>query len=348
MAVANSANATVWAAQWSVESRVGVFFAAFGFALLTTPLVIAALRRLRLMDVPNERSSHTKATIRGAGWGVLFGVLAGWFSSAVGGPGLWWLPTSAVCYGLIGFVDDLRTLPASIRFGAQLVVSSSALVIAQTSGVVDLPLLVLPCGVVFVVGYVNAFNFMDGVNGISGMQAATAGGILAFAGADVGSYEVQVSGIAIAAAALGFLPFNAVRARCFLGDVGSYFIGAWIALVAVLAYDRGVSLITVVSAVAIYAADTGFTLVRRMMKGEQWWTPHRSHVYQRLIQLRFSHLASATVVTVYSVAAGGIGVAVCQSSASTKLVGAAGLLGLASMYLALPRAFAPHTPTSRH
>ena len=339
MAAVKLVGTTVLAAQWSIESRVGVFFAAFVFTLVTTPLVIMALRRLRVMDLPNDRSSHTKATIRGAGWGVLFGVLAGWFSSAAGGPSLWWLPISAVCYGMIGFVDDLRTLPASIRFGLQLAVTSSALVVGEAAGVIDLPLLVLPVGVIFVVGYVNAFNFMDGVDGISGMQAAAAGGILAFAGADVNSYEVQVAGIAIAAAALGFLPFNAVRARCFLGDVGSYFIGAWIALLAVVAYDQGVSLVTVLSAVAIYVADTGSTLIRRVANGEQWWTPHRSHVYQRLIQLEFSHLDSASAVTLFSVVCGGIGIAVCRGAAAVQAAGAVGLVLVALLYLALPRMF---------
>ena len=329
--------AAILAEVTSIDTRFASFLAALLFALATTSLVIAALRWVQLMDIPNERSSHVKATVRGAGWGLLFGVLAGWFSSQVGGPTLWWMPVAAVLYGLVGFVDDLRSLPSSIRFGLQIVVASAAVGIAQQSSVVDLPLVVLPIAVFVIVAYVNAFNFMDGVNAISGLQAAVVGGIIAAAGVDVGSLEVQIGGLAIAGAALGFLPFNAIRARCFLGDVGSYFIGAWIAMLCIVVCDRGASPVFIGSVMAVYAADTGFTLVRRLRRGDQWWTPHREHVYQRLTDAGLSHVSSASLVALFPAVSGLLGLLANNEGWLTQLAVGVAVLIVCGGYLALPR-----------
>jgi UDP-N-acetylmuramyl pentapeptide phosphotransferase/UDP-N-acetylglucosamine-1-phosphate transferase len=306
------------------------------FALMTTPLVIAALRWVRLMDHPNERSSHTKATVRGAGWGVLFGTLAGWLTPELLGPLRWWLPVACVAYGLIGFVDDLRSLPASIRFGLQIAVSSASLVVAWGYDIIELPLVLLPVGVVLAVAYVNAFNFMDGVNAISGFQAAVAGGILAMGAIEADALDVQLGALAIAGAALGFLPYNAVRARCFLGDVGSYFIGSWIAMLCIVAIDRGVSLLTVGSVMAIYAADTAYTLVSRVRHDQKWWTPHREHVYQRLTGLGFSHVASASIVSAFTAAAGTVGLVAGEAGPTSFAVGVLAIVALCLVYLSLP------------
>lgn len=322
--------------QGGLDARLGTVLGAFLFALATTPLVIAALRWVRLMDHPNERSSHTKATVRGAGWGVLFGTLAGWLAPELLGPLRWWLPVTCVAYGLIGFVDDLRSLPASIRFGLQIVVSSASLVVASAYDIIDAPMVLLPVGVVLVVAYVNAFNFMDGVNAISGFQAAVAGGILAVGAIDADALDVQIGALAIAGAALGFLPYNAVRARCFLGDVGSYFIGSWIAMLCIVAIDRGVSVLTVASVMAIYAADTAYTLVSRMRRGQKWWTPHREHVYQRLTDLGFSHVASASTVSAFTAAAGVVGIVASHAGATTFVIGVIAIVALCVAYLSLP------------
>lgn len=326
-----------------LDPRLGTVVGAFVFALITTLLVMAALRWVRALDHPNERSSHTKATVRGAGWGVLFGTLAGWLAPEMLGPVRWWLPVACVAYGLIGFADDLRSLRASIRFGLQILVSATALVVASLADVVELQLWLLPIGVVMVVAYVNAFNFMDGVNAISGLQAAVVGAILAAAAVDVGTMDVQLAGLAIAGAALGFLPYNAIRARCFLGDVGSYFIGAWIAMLCIVAIDRGVSVLTVGSLMAIYAADTAYTLVSRMRRGQQWWTPHREHVYQRLTDLGFSHMAAASTVSLFTAAAGLVGLAAGGSGPVAVAGGTAAVVTLCVGYLTLPVLFKRRT-----
>ena len=241
-----------------------------------------------------------------------------------------------MAYGLIGFVDDLRSLPASIRFGLQIVVSSASLVVASAYDIIDAPMVLLPVGVVLVVAYVNAFNFMDGVNAISGFQAAVAGGILAVGAIDADALDVQIGALAIAGAALGFLPYNAVRARCFLGDVGSYFIGSWIAMLCIVAIDRGVSVLTVASVMAIYAADTAYTLVSRMRRGQKWWTPHREHVYQRLTDLGFSHVASASTVSAFTAAAGVVGIVASHAGATTFVIGVIAIVALCVAYLSLP------------
>lgn len=317
-------------------ARIAALIVALGFTIVTTPLVIAALRWVRLMDHPNERSSHAKATVRGAGWGVLFGVATGWFVAGPDGELGWWLPVCAVGYGLIGFVDDLRSLPASVRFGAQLAVSAATVVSALALELVSIPVAVAFVAVVGVVAYVNAFNFMDGVNSIAGLQATVVGAALA-AGADrVQADDVQIAGLALAGASLGFLPFNAVAARCFLGDVGSYFIGAWVAITMVLAYDRGIGAVALASFVAVYAADTAFTLVRRVRSGQRWWTPHREHVYQRLTDLGLGHLGVGVLVSTFTALSAVLGLLSISGGAGVDVMVVTGVTVLCAGYLVLP------------
>lgn len=320
----------------NLDSRLVAVLASFLVSLLSTPLVITVLRRVRLIDHPNDRSSHTRATVRGAGWGVVLGVLGAWFVSDNWDKVWWWLPIAAMSYGLIGFVDDLKSLPAGIRLSLQILVSSVALTVAWAFDVIAIHPLLVPVGAVMIVAYVNAFNFMDGVNAISGLQAAVVGGILTLSAVDSGALDVQIGGLAIAGAALGFLPFNTVRVYCFLGDVGSYFIGAWISMLCLIAVERGTSVLVVVSVMAIYAADTAHTLLTRMRRGDKWWTPHRQHVYQRLTDQGFSHLASAATVGAFTAVNGVIGLLTAGRGLGLELVGMLVVLLMSVVYVALP------------
>jgi UDP-GlcNAc:undecaprenyl-phosphate GlcNAc-1-phosphate transferase len=168
--------------------------------------------------------------------------------------------------------------------------------------------------------------------------------VLAASAVEAGALDVQIAGLALAGAALGFLPFNAVRARCFLGDVGSYFIGAWISMLCVVAVDRGVGVLVVGAVMSIYAADTAFTLVRRVRRGEQWWTPHRGHVYQRLTDVGFSHVASASTVSAFTAVVGLIGMFASGSGVLTEVAAGVVIVALCAVYLALPDAIGGRRP----
>ena len=123
---------------------------------------------------------------------------------------------------------------------------------------------------VWVIGFVNAFNFMDGVNGISAAHAVLGGAAYACLGAWRHDAFLVAVGAAVAVGALAFLPWNAVRARVFLGDVGSYGLGPALAVLAACAVIGGIPVEAVAGPVALYLADTAWTLQRRIRSGESW------------------------------------------------------------------------------
>ena len=141
----------------------------------------------------------------------------------------------------------------------------------------------------WITGLVNVFNFMDGVNGISGVHALIAG--VAYACyAEWGQHPfLLAASLAVAVSALLFLPWNAVRARVFLGDAGSYSLGAALAVLAADAVLRGVPVEAVLGPLALYLADTAWTLQRRIRTGERWLQAHRTHVYQQWCDAGWSH-----------------------------------------------------------
>jgi len=219
------------------------------------------------------------------------------------------LVLASLSAGVIGLADDLtHGISFRVRLVAQVVVAS-AVVAALGVGDVTMPLRAPLAIVVLVgiVGYVNAFNFMDGINGISGVTGLVAGGMFAVVGILEGLPLLEAAGAALAAACVGFLPFNLPTARAFLGDVGSYFIGAWIAVIAYAGVLAGVRLDVAGAPLALYLADVGFTLGSRVLRGEAWHAAHCDHAYQRLATRGLGHSGTTAVVLAISVALCGLG-----------------------------------------
>ena len=204
------------------------------------PLTIPLLRRLAAMDMPGLRSSHTVPTPRGGGLPIVAGLLV----AVILVRGAEAVPFGAAIgfFGALGFVDDLRGLTAIHRLLLQC--AGSAAIAALLITPLHLPVALLPALIfvtaVWLMGFVNAFNFMDGVNGISGAHAVIAGVAYACFGQWRQDPFLVAMGLAVAVGALAFLPWNAVRARVFLGDVGSYALGAALAVLAVTAITHGV------------------------------------------------------------------------------------------------------------
>ena len=267
-------------------------------ALLMLP-VIRLLRAVEIMDVPNARSSHVSSTPRGGGLAVMAGVVVG---VAVAHPPheLWLLVGSALLAAAIGLVDDLRGLSALLRLTLQFVLAV-AVVGAVMGLTTNSGAAVAALALFGVVGYTNAFNFMDGINGISGFSGAIAGAWYFYLGSAHGDAPaLTVGGAVLIGSCVGFLPWNLPRAKIFLGDVGSYGLGLLIAGLALLAYSEGMAVGIVVAPLLVYGADTGWTLVRRVRRGDSWREAHREHVYQRLCDAGLTHPASTAVVSLYT------------------------------------------------
>jgi UDP-N-acetylmuramyl pentapeptide phosphotransferase/UDP-N-acetylglucosamine-1-phosphate transferase len=331
--------------------------------VVTEPLTIALLRRLMVIDLPGHRSSHSVPTPRGGGAPIALGLLvATVLATALGSRQLPHAVPGAsgealafgfavAFFGVLGLIDDLRGLPASGRLVLQ--AAGSAFVAGMLAGRLDLPvpvLVVIAVAImVWLAGFVNAFNFMDGVNGISGAHALIGGVAYACLGQWRHDAFMVTAGLAVAAAACAFLPWNAFRARVFLGDVGSYSLGAALALLAACAVLRGVPVEAAAGPVALYLADTAWTLLRRIRRGENWLEPHRTHVYQRWCDVGWSHQEVSLLTAGCTVLLCLLGTVSAVGAAPARL--AADLAGVAVLvaYLRSPELMGrPRTERARH
>jgi len=207
-------------------------------------------------------------------------------------------------FGLLGFAEDLRGLTAGRRLIMQAAGSTmvAVLLVSDLAGPATVLLVALVALVaMWITGFVNVFNFMDGVNGISGAHALIAGVVFAGLGWWRHDWFLLPAGAAVAVSALVFLPWNAGQARVFLGDAGSYALGAALATLAAYAVLHGIPVEAALGPLVLYIADTTWTLQRRIRAGERWLEAHRTHVYQRWCDAGWSHqrvtvTAAATTV----------------------------------------------------
>jgi len=318
---------------------IGAMACCGAIVVLGEPVTVPLLRRLNAIDVPGTRSSHYVPTPRGGGVPIAVGLLAA-MGIAGGGASVAFM-TAIAFFGLLGFADDLRTLPATRRLTLQALGSAGValLLILPLHLTVAMAAVTTMATAVWITGFVNVYNFMDGVNGISATHALVAGAAYACYGEWVQQRFLLTAGLLVAVGALVFLPWNAGRARVFLGDAGSYTLGAALAVIAACAELRGLPPEAVIGPLALYLADTAWTLQRRIRAGERWLQAHRTHVYQRWCDAGWSHQEVTLVTGAISVLLSLLGTA--SLTGNTALRAAADLVGLAVLtaYLCSPACF---------
>jgi Fuc2NAc and GlcNAc transferase len=265
-------------------------------AALSAVLVHFAVRLALIngmLDVPGNRQSHTTPTATGGGIGIVLAlVLASW------GVALWapvpqpWLQIilpGAVLLSLMGWLDDRRHIPIIVRLLVQLGVSFALIAFGTNMGRSIDWLLILP-GVIAVVWLMNSYNFMDGSHGMAGFQGLFSGLLLGLVFTLDGNHDLAMSGYLLAACCLGFLPFNFPRPRIFMGDAGSVPLGFMLAGLMVLGLAGSVlSFPVALLVLAVFLVDSSLTLLSRVIRGEQWYTAHKLHMYQRLIAQGWPH-----------------------------------------------------------
>lgn len=292
-----------------ITSSLVALLAAFVVSWLLTGRVLAYLRHRAILDHPNDRSSHSIPTPRGGGWGVMLTLLPAWILIALTTEGgLHALPIliGAAALMAVSWMDDRRGLGPAPRFLAQIAAVAAGLTALPADGFVFQGLLPLWADrLVAAVGwlwFVNLFNFMDGIDGLAGSEAATIGAGLALVTA-VGGLDAALGlyGLAAAGAALGFLVWNWHPAKLFMGDVGSVPLGftlGWL-LLAVAASGQWPAALLVP---AYFLADATVTLLRRLIEGKKVWQAHREHFYQKATQRGRTHAQVVRLVLVLNAA----------------------------------------------
>lgn len=256
----------------------------FGSAV-STCLAAVPVRRLLTVhgrfDVPNHRSSHKTPVPRGGGIAGLVG--AGFSVLASGRPPQLRRALGIATLAVVGWADDVTGhTPAMGRMASQLVVGGWALSASPQDRLT---------GAVVTGGVVNVVNFMDGINGISGLTALT-WGVNAMLLDDESGGDLSTLGALTAGAGLGFLPHNVPSARLFLGDVGSYALGAAMAA-GILSQRSLAGRYRVAAPLLLYGVDATQALLRRALAGEKLGEAHRQHVYQVLVDGGRAHLTVA-------------------------------------------------------
>ncbi len=274
---------------------VAVLLVAFAASALLTGLVRRYALSRAVLDIPNERSLHTVPTPRGGGIAIVVVVSFAHAACVVAGllplaSGLAW-GGAALLLAALGWADDRRPLPARTRLCIQVVIALVALAVitgAAPASALWQAVAVVVGGVAFV-WFVNLYNFMDGADGLAAIQATVAAGTLGMLAAIDGDTGVAAVALALAGASAGFLRWNRAPARIFLGDVGSYFLGGYLGLLACHLLARGDAIWHWLILLAPFITDASLTLARRILAGERWWAAHRTHAYQQLVTAGWSH-----------------------------------------------------------
>lgn len=311
-----------------VQMGFGLAIAAFALTVLATRRVLAYLRQRQIMDLPNERSSHTLPTPRGGGLATTPVMVLALLAL----PDFRLLAIGAVLLLAISWVDDRKGLPPLPRFAAQILAVAVFLMLLPGESLVfqgALPAwadhLLAGLGWLW---FVNLYNFMDGIDGITGIETISLGVGIAV----IGGTALVAPALAIAAVAAAFLLFNWHPAKLFLGDSGSvpfgYVLGGLLVLLA-----AGGHLAAALILPAYYLADATITILRRALAGEKIWQPHRRHFYQRAVQGGKRHDQVALVI-----AAGNVMLVACAMAAArgqTLWAGAAAVGVVAGLLLVL-------------
>jgi Fuc2NAc and GlcNAc transferase len=288
---------------------VGAFLCAWW---LTGRVREYALAR-RLMDIPNARSSHSIATPRGGGVSIvvttLVALLVGAASGVFGWRQVWGLAGSGALVAAVGFADDHRQIARGWRLLAHL--AAAAWVLVCMGGLPPIPMfgVVIDFGwtghvlaALYIVWIVNLTNFMDGIDGIAAIEAITVclGGALLYA--ILPGRGDSAAPLILAAGTLGFVGWNWPPAKIFMGDGGSGFLGLMLASLSLYAVQMSPALLWGwMILLGVFVVDATVTLLRRMIRGERFYDPHRTHAYQHAAQRWGGHRPVTIAVAVINV-----------------------------------------------
>lgn len=317
-------------------------------------LVLTAARN-RLLDVPNERSSHAYPVPRGGGVGITAGIvmallpMMAYSSSTLPRRNvLIAVSAAALIAFVVGLWDDVKSLRPWPKF-LGLAAAAAPLVwfgsLETVHGVpyapeIQLGVVAYPLTVLWLACYPNAFNFMDGINGIAGMTALVSAAFYV-AAAGVWS-ELSVVATATAVASLAFLPFNFPMPVIFMGDSGSLPLGLMLAWCAVRADQTGAMPFPAsILLLGPFLFDVTFTLVRRGIEGKRIGEAHKEHLYQRLSRVWGSHANVSLLYAGFSVVTGCLALSYAGLSDTGRLLSLvlplAAMLGFAAFVLRAER-----------
>lgn len=273
---------------------IGYVLTAFVLTVLATGITLRVLKHYHIMDNPNERSSHTVPQFRGGGWGVMipFVILlltAGWLADLM--HIVLWVFAGIAVLMAVSWLDDTRGVSAKLRLLAQVVavvLGYQALPLGTDGGLILQGLLPQWAEAIVVgIGWVwfcNLYNFMDGIDGITGTQTAFIGAGVVMISLLALPHDMlsPLLGSAMVGCGLGFLVWNWHPSKLFMGDIGSVPLGFVLGFMLLALAAQG-QLAAAVIVPLYYLGDATFTIVKRALQRKKIWEAHREHFYQQAI-----------------------------------------------------------------
>lgn len=267
--------------QDSVENLLLLFFACFLISLCSTWVMIKIAALVGLIDKPNDRSSHNSEVPKGGGVGLILSFLmvaiylniSFWF----------WFPILVM--SVIAFCGDVIEISAMVRLIAQIIIVGLLLSMnwhfAINSSWKNIIIYVF--FIIFIVATTNYYNFMDGIDGMASVCGVVGYGLLFVYLVLIGrNYTYCILAISMSIACLAFIPFNLFRAKIFMGDVGSIFLGSLYASIIFVVSNNITDYLCLISFFFPFFADEFTTTVERLKRKENLLKAHRKHIYQIL------------------------------------------------------------------
>ena len=249
--------------------------------------------KCNIIDKPNERSSHSRITLRGGGIIFYFGALAYFLSNYWEYP---WFMLALTLITFISFVDDIRSTSQGLRLVFHF--TAMALMFYQW-GLFSLSWWWIIIALIICTGIINAYNFMDGINGITGGYSLVILGALAYINSEITAFAEPALINIVLCSVLVFCFFNfRKKAKCFAGDVGS------VSIAFILLFLIGKLILTTgdfswIILLVVYGVDSVLTIIHRLMLHENIGLPHRKHMYQLMAnELRVPHVVVSFIYMV--------------------------------------------------
>ena len=246
--------------------------------------------KFNIIDKPNERSSHSRVTLRGGGIIFYFGALAYFLSNHWEYP---WFMLALTLITFISFVDDVRSTSQGLRLVFHF--TAMALMFYQW-GLFSLSWWWIIIALIICTGIINAYNFMDGINGITGGYSLVILGALAYINSEITTFVEPVLINTVLCSVLVFCFFNfRKKAKCFAGDVGSVSI-AFILLFLIGKLIIKTEDFSWIILLSVYGVDSVLTIIHRLMLHENIGLPHRKHMYQLMAnELKIPHVGVSLI-----------------------------------------------------
>lgn len=285
-----------------------IFFVAFGTTMITTPFVIKFAHKINAVDIPKDpRKIHFGAMPR---FGIsmfiglfvsvaVFAIISKMNNALVVDKKLIGYIIGSTILMIFCIVDDVKGIRAPTKLLGQLIASIVIVMFGVHIGNIEVPFLQnkyidfgalsFPITVIWIIGITNAINLIDGLDGLAaGVSNIASISLLFVFLINPFNLEALVITSALAGATMGFLPFNFNPARIFMGDTGSNFLGYTLATVSVLGLAKGYTFIVIVAPILILGLpifDTGFAIIRRILKGKSILEADRGHLHHRLLDM---------------------------------------------------------------